>query len=222
MEYVTSQAKAAEISAPESIDTSILLALATALRRLKQRLKGIWHWIGDVCTTVWHLFSRFGMYVLLAGLLLGVVIYYGRYPVLAMCSHWRLTQAYKGSNQAFPLACYDELERLCSRYGLRRKAALTIDEYQAWLLSKHPDLQEPLHAITEAFRVARYRDIASGTHLETRPLFAGFQTINRHLLHTVSRPSPLCYLRRADTLISARLRSRLKRRRPDLRRGTLT
>jgi transglutaminase-like putative cysteine protease len=215
MAYVQNLAKAAEISAPASIGTSILSASATALRRLKQRLKDIWRWIGDLCTTVWHLFSGYGMYVLLAGLLLGVLIYYGRYPVLATFSHWRLTQVYKGSNQAFALACYDELERLCTRYGLRRKAALTIDEYQAWLLSIHPNLQEPLQAITEGFRVARYRDIASESHLETRPLFAGFQTINRRLLHTVSRPSPLGYLRRADTLIPARLRSRLKRRRPE-------
>jgi transglutaminase-like putative cysteine protease len=176
LEYLENVAEAAEVTAPDANSTSWLNALLAAISQIKAWLFITWQWIGNVFTDFWYFFTRFGMVLILAAVLLGVAVFYGRISILTRLSLWRLQRAIKGDTQRFAIQCYQELERLFTRCGYPRHLSWTANEYADKLTKDHANLSQPINAITESFIQARYScQLLSRTEIQKR--YADFQII---------------------------------------------
>jgi transglutaminase-like putative cysteine protease len=178
VEYLENMAEAAEVIAPNADSTTWLNALLGAIHQIKAWLFMTWKWISNVFTELWYFFARFGIYLILAALLLGVIFVYGRHTILTRLSLWRLQRARNGNPRYFVLRCYQELERLFTRYGYPRHAGWTANEYAEILTKDHANLSQPINAITESFIQVRYSCyIPSQTEIQHR--YADFQEIRQ-------------------------------------------
>ena len=157
-EYLQSRSQSAELTDPESLETSLINTAKYTFEQLNILLKRTWIVIKETVSWAGTMLLYYGWLVLLLLTALFIAYHYLKYYWVHRKVRKSLSNL-KGKPAIERLqVSYRQMEHIFTLYKQPRKKEWTVQQYQAHLRQEFPEMREQLEIITKTLNDCLYQD----------------------------------------------------------------